>query len=983
MLHSTKKYQFIFKKIVYISTQELGFLELGISMIEPINVNDVSQNVQDIQARSKQKTGKDSAIFSAANSTKEKLYTAKKGETKQKENAKNLKENFKKTKSEQGLIGKCWNGIKNLFGMKTGSKHVEKTIEKFEKGEISEEAAKEVVESYQNGQKQCVDIAADVVSGVAAFATFAACTGLGIAASPFTGGASLGLVAVGLGAAAAAGTATKILVKGADAMVGGREYDSLAYDAATGGVNGLMAPVTAGVGGAVGKVIATRLGVSAINAGGKILLKEGLESTTKGALTRTLLTTNISYTGGNLMTRSAALGTDMAVNGSLTGAFDSGTRYLADGREGKSLIGFVGEVSFGGLGGLIAAPIIGGGMRFTGKAVGKVTGKIQDRIHSSYEKAVKNLQNVQDGPNPDIEVLKELLFILNSTKNTGKNIANKFEDHMSSIAGKMPETELYSNLPKELQEVLLESGMLIKNARTIRNNTDFDINQANLGEFIARLSGKIEETGNSPEMQEAMQILSNRWNKLLNNKNFHNMAQDEQMQTMIEEANILFAKFAQTYSSETSLPPEVQQLFKKFTSNCSVSRNLKEAQELANTLYDSKYTIVKAFGAGTIGEAYLARTTNGDEVVIKMLKNGMTPERLSEDRKIFINYITKMIDEPKEKAYKLKLLNGLFDSWEKELDFGLEAQSAKEMAHKATQFNVAQAIEVGSKNGRNISLVLEKAEGVRLDNLIDMIKVYKKDPAEYLRKYATEIEANPWLKTPETWIESLPAAYQKAQNEQILFVSPSGEKVVHADPHTGNIFVDFDTAKGKSKITYIDTGNVAKRTNDDIIQDISLYSSLLIGNSEGVANALLHGAELPSDAAKEELAKQFAQMLDKRLFNAGVNLQNTAYTQGTINDIMKELKIVPAAHNTNLMKATVQRIKTLREICEATGIAENKHQDVKELMYGISQAMATKPKETLKQLLPLIKWAYKNNEQTLTTFFHMLMKNNQPMQKAA
>lgn len=40
-------------------------------------------------------------------------------------------------KKDQGIISKAWDGIKNIFDAKTGSSNVQKTIEKFENGEIS------------------------------------------------------------------------------------------------------------------------------------------------------------------------------------------------------------------------------------------------------------------------------------------------------------------------------------------------------------------------------------------------------------------------------------------------------------------------------------------------------------------------------------------------------------------------------------------------------------------------------------------------------------------------------------------------------------------------------------------------------------------------------------------------------------------------------------------------------------------------------
>ena len=104
--------------------------------------------------------------------------------------------------------------------------------------------------------------------------------------------------------------------------------------------------------------------------------------------------------------------------------------------------------------------------------------------------------------------------------------------------------------------------------------------------------------------------------------------------------------------------------------------------------------------------------------------------------------------------------------------------------------------------------------------------------------------------------------YTKNQNEQSMFISSSGEKTIHADPHGGNVFVSFDAETQTPKITYIDTGNVITRTNSEILSDISLSLNMLIGNSEGIAASLLDGATLPTGSTKDEMVQKVAQLLD-------------------------------------------------------------------------------------------------------------------------
>ena len=502
-----------------------------------------------------------------------------------------------------------------------------------------------------------------------------------------------------------------------------------------------------------------------------------------------------------------------------------------------------------------------------------------------------------------------------------------------------------------------------------------DLFNKKIEEEITSMSSSAARSG----LDESAQILAERLNRLTTSDGFNKLSSEQQIQALTENANILFAKFAQTFSSDKSLPKEVTNVLKQFTSNCTVSRNMNQAQVLADELYGTgKYQLIKSFGAGTIGETYLAKNPEGKEVVIKMLKDGVTPEKFKQDREMFTRYINEFVEDATDKEYKLNLINSMFDAWDRELNFGLEAQGAKNMADGAKRYRVAQTLEVGSKDGRNISLVMEKADGVPLDKLLKMIQLYKTNPSEYLTKYAKEIEQYPVLKEPNKWMGDVGVAYQLAQNEQALFVSQSGSRTIHGDPHAGNIFVDFNASTGKPEIVYIDTGNVINRTNAETIKDIGLSMNMMFGNSRGIAESMLEGATLPKGANKNEIADKVAQMLDDRLYKANVNLKNTQYTQTVISDIMKELNIIPDSNNSNLMKATIQRVETARAIRDVCGFNGNdKILNIKELGRAMIQAFKTNPKEAWQTLKPIIKWALQNKDQAMITFFQMIIKNAQ------
>ncbi len=297
-----------------------------------------------------------------------------------------LRNEIEKTKSEQGPIGKIWDGFKNLTGIGSSSDKAEQAIKDFEDGKISRKDMENAVKDYQEGQEEVVDTVADFISGTVSLGAFILATTAGIAAAPFTGGASLGLIAAGVGIATASGAASKAAIKKIDCAFGGREYNSFKSDLITGSINGILAPVTAGIGGTVGKLIAGKLGVTATRGFTGVTLPSGLAGTLKGKFVNLLLNGEMNYTGGtlrnNLLTRFSAWGVDNTASGGASAGIDyirTGnnikvsenidyigsastemfTKNAAKNIEKKSLKGFIENVTNGMMGGLLAAPLAG------------------------------------------------------------------------------------------------------------------------------------------------------------------------------------------------------------------------------------------------------------------------------------------------------------------------------------------------------------------------------------------------------------------------------------------------------------------------------------------------------------------------------------------------------------------------------------------------------------------------------------------------
>lgn len=303
------------------------------------------------------------------------------------------------TESKNGFIGKAWswtknnlldwctdstndikkaqeeernalNGdIKEAFKKITGLDYTRENLDNFLNNKIPTKS-EQALQGYEEGQEMAVDFAGDMVSGIAAVAIYTAA----VAAAPFTGGAS---IALGLGLAVASGGLIKSGIKALDAKSAGQEYNSFTKDMITGGFSGLLAPITGGVGGAVGRGIATKLGIQVFKQVGK----ETIEATGKQTL-KTILTNPVGYEYVGKRW-GIALASEMAADGALGGSIDGTFRTAYDMHEkGEKITGGALFDSFiqGGMGGFFMAPLIGGGMKVSGKAANKLFGKNADKV---------------------------------------------------------------------------------------------------------------------------------------------------------------------------------------------------------------------------------------------------------------------------------------------------------------------------------------------------------------------------------------------------------------------------------------------------------------------------------------------------------------------------------------------------------------------------------------------------------------------------
>ena len=157
------------------------------------------------------------------------------------ENSIFLEEKLESIKDKQGLLGKTWNGIKELTTLGVSESDCENMLDKYNKGEISFEEAVSYLDDFDSKQKTMSNLLSNIATGVGAiaFATATAGTGLGFVAS-FKAGAPIG---------AALKTGINFLDRATnDVDNDAFDIKEMAKDAISGAMTGTTSAVASGVG---------------------------------------------------------------------------------------------------------------------------------------------------------------------------------------------------------------------------------------------------------------------------------------------------------------------------------------------------------------------------------------------------------------------------------------------------------------------------------------------------------------------------------------------------------------------------------------------------------------------------------------------------------------------------------------------------------------------------------------------------------------
>lgn len=410
----------------------------------------------------------------------------------------------------------------------------------------------------------------------------------------------------------------------------------------------------------------------------------------------------------------------------------------------------------------------------------------------------------------------------------------------------------------------------------------------------------------------------------------------------------------------------ISELLNKYKSACPSSRTMKEAQAHISQTFGKQYTLKgnQPIGVGTIAESYLAKDNEtGKEVVIKVVKKWATPEKLNNDKTKMLKALERVKHQmkPDEYDYQVKLVDELYTAWSKELDLGLEAKAAETLGKYAQNYNTVAPLAV-----KNNIFVMEKANGVQFDKF-----------AEYLEKNNIQL-------SPDDASELL-IKYMKVFFEQLLSVPKKGQKVLHADPHAGNIFIDINN-KAKP-FTFIDTGNVMRFTPEEAIQNVASHIDYLIGNSKTISQRLLKGAILPKDMTEAQAVELLSKHLDDTFFSGKYKIRTSDPFSAINNEsmeFMKNHKVIMNSSNTNMVKAELTYIMNIASISKIAkninwekGFDEAQQNESmklmgKQILESIYNGALHNKKITYKEIYSRLKFMHDNPEQFFTTLYTYL-----------
>ncbi|MCQ2754920.1 MAG: AarF/UbiB family protein, partial [bacterium] len=401
----------------------------------------------------------------------------------------------------------------------------------------------------------------------------------------------------------------------------------------------------------------------------------------------------------------------------------------------------------------------------------------------------------------------------------------------------------------------------------------------------------------------------------------------------------------------------------------------EEAKKLIEKNFGEEYEIKQLLGVGTVAETYLAKGKDGKDVCIKILKDGITKEKIQADKVKFDKLIENSVEDIEKQKYLKRNLDDLYKGISEEINLENEKIAAENLVNYTSVAKVVKPIKVV-----NNMYVMEKADGISLESLINLntatefkkaieknvpIKtligdleeedairkmltkdgryVEKEEAIEILQKYIDKVQSRTPqygdIKLSKNDIKALIEEYQQVLIEQFNKVDKKG-KVLHADIHPGNIFIDINALKNRKGgslrstatmltgkrsnnqiFTLIDTGNTIKMDQAQALRSINLSSYIKRANVNDITEYVLDGAILPKGMTKEQATTIISDKLKQVFFDTSTSCEKIT-NESLINlttNIMREHGIIPADTALNLNKARTSANNSLAGLYDSMG----------------------------------------------------------------
>lgn len=309
------------------------------------------------------------------------------------------------------------------------------------------------------------------------------------------------------------------------------------------------------------------------------------------------------------------------------------------------------------------------------------------------------------------------------------------------------------------------------------------------------------------------------------------------LRTVFEELGATYIKLGQFIaSSPTFFPHDYVEEFQHCLDRTkpfefSVAKKIIESElkQPLNAVY--AWVDTKPLASASIAQVHAAKLITGEDVVIKIQKPGVENVLLTD---LNFLYVTARIIERLAPKLSWTSLSGVVEEIQRtmmeECDFIKEANNLDEFRAFliATQNDDVIVPKVFRKASSRKILTMERFYGVPLTDL-DTIRRYCPDPEKTL------------ITAMNTWFSSL---------TQCAFF--------HADVHAGNLMV-----LENGKIGFIDFGIVGRITPGTWEAVSDFISTIMIGDFEGMADAMIRIGITDKDIVVKNLANDLSRVFNK------------------------------------------------------------------------------------------------------------------------